>query len=66
MEPEGMTMFWARKVRTKRPTTSTEQIPARDSKIVSFGWSASDPAPPTPLAFRFIESGAAYASTACR
>ena len=35
MEPEGMTKFWARKVRMKRPTTSTEQMLASASKGVS-------------------------------
>ena len=35
MEPEGMTKFWARKVRINRPTTSTEQMLATASSGVS-------------------------------
>jgi hypothetical protein len=35
IDPDGITKFSAKKVRTKSPTTNTEQIPLRLSSIVS-------------------------------
>ena len=63
IEPEGMTKFWARKVRMNRPTTSTEQMLATASKGVSSTLvSAEEPAGPLTASWRL----ASFSSSSCR